>query len=1170
MRPRSKPRAGLAHSFGVAASLLATGLVAGPAAAYDNFESGHVRPLALHSGRVYAVNTPDDRLSIFDVGDRGLTLRAEVPVGLEPVAVAVRVNSRGQTEAWVTNKLSDSVSVVVVDDLDPAQSHVVRTLLVGDEPQDIVFARTGGRPGDQRAFITTARRGQHLVEKDFATPALPQADLTTPGTPRGLVWVFACENLGTTLGGTPETTIELFSDKPRALAVTPDGNTVYAAAFHSGNQTTAINELAVGGKMPPAPPGSTPDAPDTGVIVKFDPPDRWEDESGTDWGHRVDFELPDFDVFVIDATRNPPDLAGGRAEVSGVGTILFNMAVHPGNGKVYVTNLESRNHVRFEDLLPDFPTAGVAGGVRGNIARSRITVIDGTSATPVHLNPHVDYDESPGPPSEIARSVAFPLQPSFDPSGGTLFVPFLGSGRVVAYDTADLEAGTVTGDAIPLGDGGGGPTGVVYDAARDRLYVMTRFRHRIFVVDDATNALTRSVLGRVPVGYSPEPPEISRGRRFLYDASRSGHGDQACASCHVFGDKDDLAWNLGAPFGSPLDNRNEVRLGPVDAAFHPLKGPMTTQSLRGLAGAGPMHWRGDRSGGNDPGGSSLDERAAFAKFNASFATLLGAESGLPAEDMRRFTDFILSVEYPPNPVRPLNDVPTPAQANGSSLFAVHPSDGGALTCRFCHALPLGTDGFMSFRGETQSFKTAHLRNLYDKIGMFFATGDQVRGFGFLHDGSVATLDDFLSAGVFSLSARQQRDLEQFLLAFPTGHSPIVGQQLTSTPDNESSAAVTKRLKLMVAQHAAGRCELVASGFVAGELRSYLYVGANRFQPDRDGDPPIDEDRLRTQPSTSPGGPGPVTFTCVPVGEGARMGQDRDLDGHWNGDERDLGSNPGDPCSPTDCGDGRSSEKEPDSGSCGLLGIEALPPLLWAAAARRRRAGAFLRSSPAGRLPIAPMMQCKLCNTRVSAGERACPNCGAEVRGGESYGRSRKRSRLAPFGSSSARDVDLEVDDVTVPGSSASSSGSRGSSASGSGPRAPLAASSPEGLRRLLAASPEALERGLRVYHDEQGHSVGAEYSTGVGEIDLLATDGQGDLVAVMIATGHKEEEELVPYVLQRMGWVRKHLVEPGQHVRGIVLVENAPASLNYAAAALSDTVSFKTWRIAIQFDDLDL
>jgi hypothetical protein len=41
---------------------------------------------------------------------------------------------------------------------------------------------------------------------------------------------------------------------------------------------------------------------------------------------------------------------------------------------------------------------------------------------------------------------------------------------------------------------------------------------------------------------------------------------------------------------------------------------MTTQTLRGMAGAGPMHWRGDRTGAST-GGDSLDEDLAFKAFN---------------------------------------------------------------------------------------------------------------------------------------------------------------------------------------------------------------------------------------------------------------------------------------------------------------------------------------------------------------------------------------------------------------------------------------------------------------------------------------------------------------------------------------------------------------------------
>src|SRR6185436_12138554 len=64
---------------------------------FVNFESEPVRPLALSPARdrLFAVNTPDNRLAIYDVTASGLVLAAEVPVGLEPIAVAVRNGAGG-------------------------------------------------------------------------------------------------------------------------------------------------------------------------------------------------------------------------------------------------------------------------------------------------------------------------------------------------------------------------------------------------------------------------------------------------------------------------------------------------------------------------------------------------------------------------------------------------------------------------------------------------------------------------------------------------------------------------------------------------------------------------------------------------------------------------------------------------------------------------------------------------------------------------------------------------------------------------------------------------------------------------------------------------------------------------------------------------------------------
>ena len=200
-------------------------------------------------------------------------------------------------------------------------------------------------------------------------------------------------------------------------------------------------------------------------------------------------------------------------------------------------------------------------------------------------------------------------------------------------------------------DVGGGPSGVALDESRDRLYVMNLFDQTISIIGNADNPSLRAVTTTVPLRYDPEPQAMRDARRFLYDArTTSGHGDSACASCHIFGDFDSLAWDLGDPFGSLLNNPEPLRqCGRGGQDFHPLKGPMTTQSLRGMAGAGPMHWRGDRTAGNDPGGDSLDEDGAFKKFNPAFVGLLGRNAELSPAEMQAFTDFILTLVLPAQP-----------------------------------------------------------------------------------------------------------------------------------------------------------------------------------------------------------------------------------------------------------------------------------------------------------------------------------------------------------------------------------------------------------------------------------------------------------------------------------------------------------------------------------------
>jgi len=900
---------------------------------YTLFESGQVRPLALAPGGklLFACNTPDNRLEVLRVTRHGLELLGGIPVGLEPVAVAVR----SEREVWVVNHLSDSVSIVRLNDELLAEDHdgdrhrseplgyVTRTLLVGDEPRDILFA---GSHHD-RAFITTAHRGQNAGFD-------PQ--LLTPGVGRADVWVFYANHPGDGLGGTPLTRITLFTDTPRALAATADGTRVYAAGFLSGNRTTTIHQQIVTGKGGNLPPfkdaAGIPQAP-TGLIVKYDGT-HWVDETSRVWDDQVKFSLPDKDVFVIDAEATPPGaIAGPTGVYTGVGTVLFNMAVNPANGHVYVTNTDSNNSTRFEG-----PGTITGHTVRGHLAESRITVL-GSGVSPRHLNKHINYSDccNPNPSAENRKSLAFPLDLQVTQDWSTLYVAAFGSSKIGVFSTGELEADTFTPDeSAQIRVSGGGPSGLALDEARGRLYVLTRFDNSVKIVDTET----RREEGGVAL-HNPEPPHIIRGRRFLYDASfTSAHGDSACASCHIFGDFDGLAWDLGVPENTTLTNAGLFTVDPVPFGgsrdFQALKGPMTTQSLRGMANHGAMHWRGDRQNNSEPSvqpdQGAFDEVTAFKKFNVAFPSLVGRDEQISDLDMAAFTRFVLEITYPPNPIRNLDDSLTPPQQAGSDLFMnKNRRTDTFFECNGCHVLDrhgneqfgvdkpgfFGTDGRFSFEFETQIFKIPHLRNMYQKVGMFGMaktpfflpespdptvdnafTGDQVRGFGFLHDGSTDTLFRFHSTVVFlqrpplALGPQdpgnpegipptvggfiERQNLAQFVLAFDSNLKPIVGQQVTLSSLNRASAL--PRLHLMMARADAGDCELVAKG--GG--RGYLYQGLGRFRPDREREGPVTE-ALLLDLAGIPGGE--VTFTCVPPGSGRRIGIDRDLDGVLDGDER---------------------------------------------------------------------------------------------------------------------------------------------------------------------------------------------------------------------------------------------------------------------------------------------
>ena len=771
------------------------------------------------------VNTPNDRLAIFDVTGPRPVLTYDLPVGLEPVAVAARSDS----EAWVVNQLSDDVSIVNLN-----TRHVRGTLRVGDEPSDVVFA-------NGNAYVSVSQYDQVRVY-DAGTLALVA-------------------------------TIPIASRMPRALVRDANGTKVYVAGLQAGNRTSALSEAEAGDSLPPPNPTmdpSLPAAPKVALIIQQQGNGNWVDETGKLWNAKAPYTVVDADVSEIDTGSNTVTRSFG-----GIGTVNFALAISA-TGIVTVTGTEARNLTRFVPNLS------------GHLVDTRVGLIapNGT-VTLGDLNPHINYTVTPGSAAERDSAIGIPTGAAWSADGQRLYVTSLASDKVAVLDPVPPTRVLARVPVVA------GPTGVVVDDVRGRLYVVGRFHNQLQTLSTADF----SQVGLTGIGFDPTPDAIVNGRRFFYGGFTSGHGDQACATCHVFGDFDNIAWDLGNPRGTmePVDVSGQLDPA-IQSSIHPMKGPMATQSLRGLPPTGMFHWRADRL--------NLD------RFNPAFVSLLGRSSQLPDSEMAAFDDFVLALVHPPNPNEYLNRT-MPGEAGPSSVPSARRGQGfffdvvseRAQTCSGCHfagQFGAGTNGQIVDRNSlmaSQDIKVPHLRNLYRKTGFTDQPGAvSKRGFGFTHNGSVATIFDFLQFPAFNFGSPQavadanRRDVEQFLLSFDTGMAPAVGTQVTFFGANDSDPVVSARLDTLVARADAGDCDLVAKGRVALQPRGWLYVGGGMWRPDKSAASDLTTAALRAL-----GGLGSeVTVTGVPVGSGMRLGIDQDRDGYRDGDELDAGSNPANP------------------------------------------------------------------------------------------------------------------------------------------------------------------------------------------------------------------------------------------------------------------------------------
>lgn len=759
---------------------------------HQTYASPQASPLALSpdGSTLYVASTTSNRVHVIDTASRSVV--DAIPVGMEPVSVAVRP---GADELWVTNHVSDSVSVI---DIDPASASfrlVVETVQAMDssslvtrfdEPVGLAFTGDGSK-----AYVALSSRNDVAVVD----------------------------------AGTYQVTdfLHITAQDPRALAVR--NGKLFVAAFESSNKTelSACSTTSPGDQC-------TLSADDL-VTFAQDP-----NLPGQTKNIVVDPDVPDRDVFVFDTSDDSLiDV------VEGVGTLLYGLTV-TGSGELFVTQTDARNAAN-----------GLQGeslaALENRMFLNQITRVDcggPNCGSPARI------DLEPLPPSDPAagEQLATPYGIAVSEDASTLVATAAASSRAFTLDRA-------SGTVLDILDVGAIPRGVALRSdsstgAPQTAYVLNTLGNSVSVVDVSTPS-SLSELATVDVGMDDRTPEpVRMGRIAFNDANASSSGTFACASCHPDGHTDQLLWRIGgACFFGDCSGDEEPR------STMPVRGLRDTLPLHWDGTLGDPFGGSNGAIGNSnsepPDCSRSDPQACFRDLVD--ATQSGpmceqpscptGPSGLPGrltlQERDDMATFLERVSYPPARSRRLDDRLTEAsdgvtvdtqngpqtvsaiagvedffRDQGSQIGTTDPntcadSDAG------CHELPLGT----ATNSETlNGFDAPTMRGMTDRFLQFSlgVTGaeellddadDGISLFGgFISgpdnpvawDGGAKGYEEITTFGVaFNLFAPVYNvgplDSFQMFEEASNGHSGALGRQVTlnTATTNGAQASSTQAL-----------------------------------------------------------------------------------------------------------------------------------------------------------------------------------------------------------------------------------------------------------------------------------------------------------------------------------------------------------------------------------------
>ncbi len=564
------------------------------------------------------------------------------------------------------------------------------------------------------------------------------------------------------------------------------------------------------------------------------------------------------------------DFATGQiATLGGLGTIKHGFAADP-NGDLWVVAADAQNQLRGVRNVAKAPTGFVTSLLHRVIGA-------GTKNAKI-VTRDLNADAS-GKPVARARSLAHPTDiVVFRDQGKTkLFLAAFHSDRIgiVEPRAKDPAKWVVRVVNVPLAPGStntmAGPRSLALKPANPqvpgdpgaRVFVLNRLDNSVAVFDP----VREKIVTVVPLAHDPTPLYIRRGRRLLYSAKLSGNGFVGCASCHLDGHTDGLAWDLSEPAsgGDRTALPRELLDGVTDSRvlgakeFPMVKGRMVTQPLQGLLNwevdgpsqflfsNAPRHWRGDTD---------------VQSFNAAYVKLQGMKNlgrpneprrGVSVAELDELERFLGSISYPPNPEQPFDrrysgSFGDPDKADGSGglrglkLFhTVRIADGagkpdpilGGRSCAQCHFLPEGSNNRITRFGlsSPQPMETAQLRGLLEKEATLEhdargVSAIRTNEFGTEHQGTLSSINDF-NEFVFGhdfggVKRAWLEDITRFVREFDTGVAPIVGFPLSVDRTAAGRAGTQRALDVLEQQVREANAGLAVRARLVGKVSGYWF------------------------------------------------------------------------------------------------------------------------------------------------------------------------------------------------------------------------------------------------------------------------------------------------------------------------------------------------------------